>query len=157
MLDAPYAAMCKPVACVFGFDVVGTVAGGAITGAITGAVAILVFLLTRRWMDGRMRRDWADVLLTEINAIVSQVQPRILGIRASESYYIGAYDGLHKSGNIRYIPSSLHPNLARFYGQYASGGSEAVDMDAAVAICARLESAVRGNRGHWKKIVGLGR
>ena len=77
--------------------------------------------------------------------------------RNSESYYVGAYDGLHKSGNIRYIPPSLHPNLARFYGQYASGGSAAVDMDAAVVICARLESAVRDNRGCWKKIVGLGR
>ena len=148
MLDAPHAAACKPAACMLGFDVVGTVVGGA----ITGAVAILVFLLTKRHTESGMRRDSARILLTEIDAIASQARPGILGISASESYHVGAYEGLHKSGNIRHIPHGLHPKLARLYGQYASGGPAAFDLDAAVDICASLDVVVRSNSGHVEKI-----
>lgn len=157
MLGAFQAAACPNAACMLGFDAVGTVVGGAITGAITAVVAILVFLLSKHVVDRGARRDSARMLLAEIGTITSQARPRIFGIFAAELYYTGAYDGLHKSGNIRHIPFGLHRNLAKLYGEYAHGGPYAVDIDAAVEICARLEAAVRDNRGYRERLRGMGR
>ena len=103
-----------------------------------------------------MRRDFARILLTEIGTILSLAQPKILGASAGELYCVGTYDGLHKSGNMHCIPSALHCELARLYGQYERGGPWAVDMDAAVDVCTRLEGAVRDNSGYREKIRRLG-
>lgn len=121
------------------------------------AVAIAVFLLTKRHAERGLRRDFARILLTEIGTIMLQVRPKIFGASTGDLYYVGAYDGLHKSGNIRYMPAGLHRELARLYGQYERGGPWAVDMGAAVDICARLEGAMRDNSGYREKIRSLGR
>lgn len=148
---APHAAACSPVACAFGFDVIGATVGGA----ATGAAAILVFLLSKHLLDRSAKRDSALMLLTEIDAIMSQTRPKIFGVSTTELYYTGAYDGLHKSGNIRHIPFELHRELARLYGQYENGGPDAVDLDAAAGISACLEAVVRNNRGYREKLGGL--
>ena len=137
---------------MLGIDVVGTVVGGA----IAGAAAIAAFLLSKRHTERGLRRDFARIPLTEIGTILSLAQPKILGASAGELYCVGAYDGLHKPGNMRCIPSALHRELARLYGQYGRGGPWAVDMDAAVDVCARLEGAVRDNSGYREEIRRLG-
>ena len=152
MPNATHAAACEAVACMLDIDVVGTVVGGA----TTGIVAIVVFLLKKHHTERGLRRDFARILLTEIATIMSQVRPKIFGSSTDELHYVGAYDGLHKSGSIRYIPSDLHRKLARFYGQYERGGPWAVDMGAAVDICTRLEGAMRDNSRYREKIRRLG-
>lgn len=152
MPNATHAAAFEPVAYLLDIDVVGAVVGGV----ITGIVAIAVFLFSKRHTERGLRRDFARILLTEIGTIMLQVRPKIFGASTSDLYYVGAYDGLHKSGNIRYIPSGIHLELARLYGQYERGGPWAVDMGAAVDICARLEGAMRDNSGYREKIRRLG-
>lgn len=132
------------------------IGGAAVGGATTGMVAIAVFLLTKRHAERGLRRDFARVLLTEIGTIMLQVRPKIFGASTGDLYYVGAYDGLHKSGNIRYMPAGLHRELARLYGQYERGGPWAVDMGVAVGICARLEGAMRDNGGYREKMRRLG-